>query len=148
MGVTITSEENKIENIIMGCYGIGITRIVAAAIEQNHDKDGIVWPTPISPFDICIVPIGLSRSTAVAKAAEEIYTSLADIGLDVLLDDRNERPGVMFAEMDLIGIPHRLVISERGLQTGTVEYRNRASGKDTNYLLSDLTETLKTIRIL
>jgi len=148
MGATILDESGESTSIYMGCYGIGITRIVAAAIEQNHDKDGIIWPTPISPFDICIVPIGLSRSAVVAKAAEKIYMSLTDIGLDVLLDDRNERPGVMFAEMDLIGIPHRLVISERGLQNGTVEYRNRASGKDTNYLLSDITETLQAIRIL
>ncbi len=148
MNATILDESGESTPIYMGCYGIGITRIVAAAIEQNHDRDGIVWPAPISPFDICIVPIGLKRSQSVAKATEEIYISLTDIGLDVLLDDRNERPGVMFAEMDLIGIPHRLVISERSLQNGTVEYRDRNSGKNTDYLLSDLTETLKTIKMM
>jgi prolyl-tRNA synthetase len=109
----------------MGCYGIGITRIVAAAIEQNHDERGIMWPQPIAPFDIAIVPIGLGKSAAVREAAEQLHDELTAAGLDVLLDDRDERPGVMFADMELIGIPHRVVIGERGLKQNQIEYQSR-----------------------
>ena len=109
----------------MGCYGIGITRIAAAAIEQNHDERGIVFPRPIAPFEVCLVPIGFHKSAAVREAAEKLYAELAAAGIDVLLEDRDERPGVLFADMDLLGIPHRLVISERGLATGTIEYKGR-----------------------
>ena len=109
----------------MGCYGIGITRIAAAAIEQGNDERGIVFPRPIAPFEACLVPIGFHKSAAVRAAAEKMYAELAAAGIDVLLEDREERPGVLFADMDLIGIPHRLVISERGLVAGTVEYKGR-----------------------
>ncbi|MFQ5934983.1 MAG: His/Gly/Thr/Pro-type tRNA ligase C-terminal domain-containing protein, partial [Acidiferrobacterales bacterium] len=109
----------------MGCYGIGVTRIVAAAIEQNHDVHGIIWPEPIAPFQVCLVPIGMHKSEAVARAADELYEALNNAGFEVLFDDRDERPGVMFADMDLIGIPHRLVIGERGLRAGTVEHKVR-----------------------
>ena len=142
MDATVLDENGKDNVLYMGCYGIGITRIVAAAIEQNHDKNGIIWPGPIAPFDLCIVPIGLDKSKAVADTAKDLYQQLLDAGFEVLLDDRNERPGVMFAEMDLIGIPHRLVISERGLKNGAVEYRNRRTGNSTDYPLPDLVETL------
>lgn len=142
MDATVLDENGKANVLYMGCYGIGITRIVAAAIEQNHDKNGIIWPGPIAPFDLCIVPIGLDKSTAVADTAKDLYQQLIDAGFEVLLDDRNERPGVMFAEMDLIGIPHRLVISERGLKNGTIEYRNRGTGNSADYPLPDLVETL------
>ena len=109
----------------MGCYGIGITRIVAAAIEQNHDERGIVWPQPIAPFDVAIVPIGIGKSDAVRAAAEKLHDELTAMGLDVLLDDRDERPGVMFADMELTGIPHRVVIGERSLKQNQLEYQGR-----------------------
>jgi len=109
----------------MGCYGIGVSRVVAAAIEQNHDDGGIIWPVTIAPFQVCIVPIGFHKSEAVARACESLYESLQKAGLDVLLDDRNERPGAMFADMDLIGIPYRLVIGDRGLKNKLVEYKSR-----------------------
>ena len=109
----------------MGCYGLGITRIVAAAIEQNHDERGIVWPQPIAPFDVAIVPIGIGKSDAVRAAAEKLHDELTAMGLDVLLDDRDERPGVMFADMELTGIPHRVVIGERSLKQNQLEYQGR-----------------------
>ena len=109
----------------MGCYGIGITRIAAAAIEQNHDERGIAFPRPIAPFEVCLVPIGFHKSAAVREAAEGLYTELIAAGIDVVLEDRDERPGVLFADMDLLGIPHRLVLSARGLAAGTIEYKGR-----------------------
>ncbi|MSQ64377.1 MAG: proline--tRNA ligase, partial [Betaproteobacteria bacterium] len=116
----------------MGCYGIGITRIAAAAIEQNHDERGIVFPRPIAPFEACLVPIGFHKSPAVREAAEKLYVELLAAGIDVLLDDRDERPGVLFADMDLLGIPHRLVLSERGLAAGTIEYKGRSQAAAEN----------------
>ncbi len=109
----------------MGCYGIGITRIVGAAIEQNHDDNGIIWPAPLAPFDVVLVPINLQRSDAVREAAEALYSELQKMGLEVLFDDRDVRPGVKFADAELIGIPHRLVVSERNLASGELEYRHR-----------------------
>ena len=109
----------------MGCYGIGVTRIVAAAIEQNFDERGIAFPLPMAPFSVCIVPIGYHKAPAVREAADKLYQELSAIGVDVLLEDREARPGVLFADMDLIGVPHRLVLSERGLAAGTVEYKGR-----------------------
>jgi prolyl-tRNA synthetase len=109
----------------MGCYGIGVTRIVAAAIEQNHDERGIAWPRPIAPFDVAIVPIGIGKSDAVRAAAEKLHDELTALGLDVLLDDRDERPGVMFADMELTGMPHRVVIGDRGLKQNQLEYQGR-----------------------
>jgi prolyl-tRNA synthetase len=109
----------------MGCYGIGVTRIVGAAIEQNHDERGIVFPEPIAPFHAVIVPIGYAKSTAVREAADALYRELSEAGVEVLLDDRDERPGVLFADAELIGVPHRVVIGERGLKEGVVEYQAR-----------------------
>ena len=109
----------------MGCYGIGITRIVAAAIEQNHDERGILWPQPIAPFELAVVPIGMAKSAAVREATEKLYTELSAAGIEVLLDDRDGRPGVMFADMELLGIPHRVVIGERGLKNDQIEYQGR-----------------------
>ena len=116
----------------MGCYGIGITRIAAAAIEQNHDERGIVFPRPIAPFEACLVPIGFHKSPAVREAAEKLYAELQAAGIDMLLEDRDERPGVLFADMDLLGIPHRLVLSERGLAAGTIEYKGRRQAEPEN----------------
>jgi len=115
----------------MGCYGIGVTRIVAAAIEQNHDPRGIVFPRAMAPFEACVVSIGYHKSAAVREAAERVYAELAAAGVDVLLEDRDERPGVLFADMDLIGVPHRLVISERGLAADQAEYKGRRDAAPT-----------------
>jgi len=140
--------EGRSQPFYMGCYGIGITRIVAAAIEQSHDDNGIIWPAPLAPFDVCIVPIGRKKSQQVADSVEALYADLVDAGFSVLLDDRDERPGVMFSEMDLIGIPHRIVVGERGLAKGTVEYRNRTTGESADYALDAFVTTLKTISSL
>ncbi len=130
----------------MGCYGIGVSRIVAAAIEQNHDDKGIIWPDAIAPFEVVIIPIGARKSEKVEKSAETLYNLLSEAGMDVLLDDRDERPGVMFAEADLIGIPHRLVVGERGVQNGIVEYKPRRSGEQQELPLDDVMGALTAIR--
>lgn len=118
-------ESGKTQYMEMGCYGIGISRIVAAAIEQNHDEHGIIFPVAIAPFQLVIVPIGLQKSTQVKDAVEKLYQQFSDARIEVLLDDRDERPGVMFADMELMGIPHRIVIGERGLKQSTIEYQER-----------------------
>jgi prolyl-tRNA synthetase len=125
LGATVQDGEGKDRAMMMGCYGIGITRIVGAAIEQNHDDNGIIWPAPLAPFDVVLVPINMHRSDTVRDAAEALYQELGDAGLEVLFDDRDVRPGVKFADAELIGIPHRLVVSERGLEAGQLEYRHR-----------------------
>ncbi len=125
LGATVLDETGKPIVMPMGCYGIGVSRIVAAAIEQNHDDHGIIWPEAIAPFDLALVPIGYHRSARVKNAADRLYAELTAAGLEVLLDDRDERPGVIFADMDLIGIPHRLVVGDKGLAKGTVEYKVR-----------------------
>ncbi len=125
MNLTILTEAGKSAHPLMGCYGIGVTRVVAAAIEQNHDEAGIIWPEPMAPFHVAITPIQMHKSYRVCEYAEKLYQQLLDAGVEVLFDDRKERPGVMFSTMDLIGIPHRIVIGERGLDEGTVEYKNR-----------------------
>lgn len=126
MGATVQDKDGKDIPMLMGCYGIGVTRIVGAAIEQNHDDNGIIWPAPIAPFDVVLVPINLQRSDTVREAAEALYAELQDKGFDVLYDDRDVRPGVKFADAELIGVPHRLVISERGLAAGELEHRHRS----------------------
>ena len=125
MNATVLDENGKAAILEMGCYGIGVSRIVAAAIEQNYDDRGILWPTAIAPFEVAIVTLNAHKSPDVMAAAEKLYEQLKQAGFDVLLDDRNERPGVKFADMELIGIPHRLVVSDRGLAAGTLEYKGR-----------------------
>ena len=132
MGATVQDPDGKNQAMSMGCYGIGITRIVGAAIEQNHDENGIIWPGPLAPFDVVLVPINLQRSDAVREAAEALYAELTEQGFDVLFDDRDARPGVKFADAELIGIPHRLVISERNLAAGELEYRHRRDSESRN----------------
>ncbi len=129
MKAVYLDEKGASQPMEMGCYGIGVTRIVAAAIEQNHDERGIVFPAPIAPFEVALVPIGYHKSAAVREAADRLYGELAAAGIDVLMDDRDERPGVLFADMDLIGIPHRVVLSERGLAAGNIEYKGRRDAK-------------------
>jgi prolyl-tRNA synthetase len=125
MSATVQDQDGKDAAMAMGCYGIGVTRIVGAAIEQNHDDKGIIWPEPIAPFDVVLIPINMHRSEPLRIAAESLYAELQSMGLSVLFDDRDARPGVKFADAELIGIPHRLVISDRGLESGELEYRHR-----------------------
>lgn len=127
MNATCLDGNGKAATMPMGCYGIGITRIVAAAIEQNHDDRGIIWPANMAPFDVVITPVGYHKSELVQESCDTLYQQLLDIGIDVLLDDRKERPGIMFADADLIGIPHRIVIGEKSLANSQFEYRYRST---------------------
>ena len=140
MNLTFLDESGKPQLMEMGCYGIGVTRIVAAAIEQNHDERGIIFPRTMAPFDVAIVPIGLGKSALVKETTEKLHDALQAAGAAVLLDDRDERPGVMFADMELIGVPHRVVIGERGLKQGTVEYQGRRDKAGQNIALRDAAE--------
>ena len=140
---TFLDENGQSQVMEMGCYGIGVSRIVGAAIEQNHDDRGIIFPTAIAPFAVCIVPMGYAKSEAVKAAADALYAELTAAGVDVLLDDRNERPGVMFAEMELIGIPHRIVVGERGLAEGKVEYKGRTDSETTMVPLAEIGAYMK-----
>ena len=137
MGATYLDAEGGSHVVQMGCYGIGVTRVVAAAIEQNHDERGIVWPAAMAPFTVAIAPIGYDRSEIVRKEADRLHEALAAAGVDVLLDDRAERPGVMFADLELIDIPHRITIGERGLKEGVVEYQGRGDAAATKVPVAD-----------
>jgi len=137
MGTVVLDQDGKERIPLMGCYGIGVSRIVAAAIEQNHDEHGIVWPAPMSPFDVTLLMLNPKNSEQVTAAAESLYLELSRAGFDVLLDDRDARPGVKFAEADLLGIPHRIVIGERGVREGTVEYKRRRDGAEEKVALTD-----------
>ncbi len=130
MNAVVLGEDGKSHVMPMGCYGIGVSRIVAAAIEQNHDEHGIQWPEPLAPFQVAILPMNAKKSHRVREAAEKLYESFSAAGVEVLLDDRNLRPGVMFNDMELIGIPHRVVIGERGLDDGVLEYRRRTASEN------------------
>jgi len=144
MKATFLDESGNSRPFEMGCYGMGITRIVAAAIEQNHDEHGIVFPQPIAPFHVALVPIGYGKSAAVRDAADSIYRVLTEAGFEVLLDDRDERPGVMFADMELIGIPHRIVVGERSLKDGLIEYQGRVDKETQKVPLGDPLAPLRT----
>jgi prolyl-tRNA synthetase len=143
LGATVQDGDGKDRVMMMGCYGIGITRIVGAAIEQNHDDNGIIWPAPLAPFDVVLVPINMHRSDTVREAAEALYKELTDAGLEVLFDDRDVRPGVKFADAELIGIPHRLVVSDRGLEAGELEYRHRRDEESRNLNREEALNLLK-----
>lgn len=143
MKATVQAPDGTNRAMEMGCYGIGITRIVGAAIEQNHDDNGIIWPGPLAPFDVVLVPINMHRSEAVREAAEALYVELSEAGLDVLLDDRDARPGVKFADAELIGIPHRVVIGDRGLAKGELEYRHRKETESRDLKREEVLELLK-----
>ncbi|MCW9710789.1 proline--tRNA ligase [Avibacterium sp. 21-586] len=130
MKATVQGEDGRPQTMIMGCYGIGVSRVVAAAIEQSHDERGIIWPTDaIAPFTVAIVPMNMHKSETVQEFAENLYRTLSAEGIEVIFDDRKERPGVMFADMELIGVPHMLVIGEKNLQNGEIEYKNRRTGE-------------------
>jgi prolyl-tRNA synthetase len=136
-------ENGKSQIMEMGCYGIGVSRIVGAAIEQGNDDKGIILPPAIAPFEVCLVPMGYHKSEAVKAAADQLYGELKAAGVDVVLDDRNERPGVMFADMELIGIPHRVVIGERGLKEGLLEYKGRRDAEPTMIAQADALSVIK-----
>ncbi|HYQ92387.1 MAG TPA: proline--tRNA ligase, partial [Candidatus Competibacteraceae bacterium] len=131
MNATVVDENGYTRPIMMGCYGIGVSRIVAAAIEQHHDERGIIWPAPMAPFQVALLPLNAQRSQRLRAAATTLYQELQAAGIEVLLDDRDVRPGVMFADMELIGIPHRLVLSERNLDSDQVEYKGRWDNEST-----------------
>ncbi len=137
MKALVLDEAGRETALYMGCYGIGVTRIVAAAIEQNHDERGIIWPQPIAPFQIVLVPLNLQKSDRVRAATDRLYAELTAAGIEVLLDDRDARPGVKFADAELLGIPHRLVVAERGLEAGRLEYRHRRESASTEFPIEE-----------
>ena len=143
MNATFLAEDGKPRHFEMGCYGIGITRLPAAAIEQNHDDKGIIWPDALAPFTVVVCPIGPDRSPEVKAAAEALYAELLQAGVDVMLDDRGERPGAMFADWELIGVPHRVTIGDRGLKEGQVEYQHRRDTEPTKVALGEVAKWIK-----
>ena len=145
MNLSFLDENGKSRLMEMGCYGIGVSRVVAAAIEQGHDERGIVFPRALAPFELALVPIGMRKSAQVRDAVEGLYRELSAAGIDVLLDDRDERPGVMFADMELIGVPHRVVVGERGLKGGNVEYQGRRDAQARPVALQDAVKSLRSL---
>jgi prolyl-tRNA synthetase len=143
MNAVVLTREGKESSMLMGCYGIGVSRIVAAAIEQNHDQHGIIWPEPMCPFSVILLSLNAKKSAEVETAAEELYEQLQQAGIEVLMDDRDTRPGVKFADADLIGIPHRLVVGERGLKDGLIEYRHRATGAEEKIAIDSAIDFLR-----
>ena len=137
------NEQGKEQVMEMGCYGIGVTRIVGAAIEQGHDEKGIVFPAAIAPFEVVIAPMGYAKSAAVREAADRLHDELVAAGVDAILDDRDERPGAMFADWELIGVPHRLVVGERGLKEGKIEYKGRRDADATLVPASEVAAFLR-----
>lgn len=140
---TVLDDKGKATVMSMGCYGIGVSRVVASAIEQNHDDKGIIWPEAIAPFQVVIIPINMHKSDILKPVAEKLYNDLQALGIDVLLDDRKERPGIMFADMELIGIPHRIVLGDRSLEKGLVEYKARADKDNTDIELDNIVDVIK-----
>ncbi|EDY87462.1 prolyl-tRNA synthetase [gamma proteobacterium HTCC5015] len=145
MGATVLDENGKDSVMTMGCYGIGVTRVIAAAIEQNHDNKGIVWPDNIAPFKLAIVPLNQNKSERVRDYAEELYRQCQSKGIDVVLDDRDARPGVKFADIELVGIPHRIVVGDRGLDNGALEYKGRGDADSRDIPLDQLDELLQSL---
>jgi prolyl-tRNA synthetase len=142
LNAVVLGEDGKSHVMPMGCYGIGVSRIVAAAIEQNHDDKGICWPEPLAPFQVAVLPMNARKSHRVREVAEALYAELLTAGVEVLLDDRDIRPGVMFNDMELIGIPHRVVIGERGIDSGELEYRYRTDPENTTIPLATAAQTI------
>ena len=143
MSARVLDESGRNVTMTMGCYGIGISRIVAAAIEQNHDQSGIIWPASIAPFQLAIIPLNMHKSPEVSRCAEELYQALSNAGVEVLMDDRNERPGVKFADMELIGIPHRIVVGDRALADNVIEYQGRRDAASQLIPRDDILDFLK-----
>ncbi len=143
LNATYLDEQGKPQLMEMGCYGIGVTRILGAAIEQNHDERGIIWPDAMAPFEVVVCPIGYDRSAEVKEAADRLHDELQALGIDVMLDNRGERPGAMFADWELVGVPHRVVISDRGLKAGELEYQGRRDAQATTVGTNDVLALLK-----
>ncbi|GMU67875.1 MAG: proline--tRNA ligase [Steroidobacteraceae bacterium] len=137
MNCTVLDEASRPTALYMGCYGIGVTRVVAAAIEQNHDEHGIIWPEPIAPFQVVLVPLNIAKSQRVRETADRLYDEFTSAGLEVLLDDRDARPGAKFADAELLGIPHRIVVGDRGLEAGRLEYRQRRATANEEFAADD-----------
>jgi prolyl-tRNA synthetase len=142
MNATVLDDNGKAQNMHMGCYGIGVTRVVAAAIEQNNDENGIIWPKNLAPFDIALVPLNYDKSDDVKTTTDQLYNELIAAGVDVFLDDRKERPGVKFADMELMGMPHRVVISDRGIKAGTFEYKGRTDAEKQDISIENVCDNL------
>jgi len=143
MKATFLDENGKPQPFVMGCYGIGVTRLLGAAIEQNHDERGIIWPESMAPFSVVLCPIGYDRSADVRAAADKVHEDMVALGIDVVLDDRGERPGAMFADWELIGVPHRVVLSDRGLKAGTVEVQGRRETAAATVALGEVVSLMK-----
>ncbi|MBV9697178.1 MAG: proline--tRNA ligase, partial [Gammaproteobacteria bacterium] len=137
LGAVVLDESGTEVPLLMGCYGIGVTRVVAAAIEQNHDDRGIIWPEALAPFQVILVPLNLQKSARVREVTEALYAQLQAAGIEVLCDDRDARPGVKFADAELLGIPHRVVVAERGLEAGRLEYRHRRDTASSEFPLAE-----------
>jgi len=143
MDAKVLTEEGKEQTMIMGCYGIGVSRIVASAIEQNHDDNGIIWPESIAPFQVAIVPVNAHKSDSVRRVSEELYAELQSAGYEVLLMDIDKgRLGAMLADVELMGIPHRLVVGDRGVEAGTVEYKGRRDKESADIPRAQLSDFL------
>ena len=143
MQASVLDADGRAQVMTMGCYGIGVSRVVAAAIEQSHDQQGIVWPDSIAPFHVALLPMKIAKSQRVKEAVDRLYAEMTEAGIEVLLDDRDVRPGVMFADMELIGIPHRVVVGERSLDQGEVEYRGRTDSENSMIGLERIVPLLK-----
>ncbi|MCG9696164.1 proline--tRNA ligase [Shewanella sp. Isolate11] len=146
MGANVLDENGKSKTLLMGCYGVGVSRIVAAAIEQNHDDRGIIWPDAIAPFKVGILPMNMHKSHRVKDMAEQLYQDLNDAGIEVMFDDRKERPGVMFADMELIGLPHVIVIGDRNIDNGVFEYKNRRTGEKQDIPFDEIIDFIKSAK--
>jgi prolyl-tRNA synthetase len=145
MDASVLADNGKAEVMMMGCYGIGISRVVASAIEQNHDDNGIIWPTALAPFKVAIIPMNMHKSERVKEAANTLYAELENAGIDVIFDDRKERAGVMFANMELIGIPYRIVIGERSLDKGLFEFKGRTDQQAKEIPITDMVDYIKAL---
>jgi prolyl-tRNA synthetase len=143
MQATVLDEQGKAAIMYMGCYGIGVTRVIAAAIEQNHDERGIIWPEPLAPFTVSLIPINLHKSERVRATTEQLYATLTAAGIDVVCDDRDLRPGVKFVDDELIGVPHRFTIGEKSLDRGMLEYRARRATENVEVPIADAVAFLR-----
>jgi len=143
MNATVLDEQGQAVTMFMGCYGIGVTRVVAAAIEQNHDEHGIIWPDPIAPFHVSLIPINLQKSARVREVAERLYVELQAAGIEVLFDDRDARPGVKFADDELLGVPQRVVVGDKGLERGVLEFKQRGGGPATDVPIESAVQFLR-----
>jgi prolyl-tRNA synthetase len=144
MKANVINEGGKSQTLIMRCYGIGISRAVAAAVEQNHDDKGIIWPENLAPFQVALCPMNMHKSERLRVAANKLYQDLKDAGIDVLFDDRKVRAGFMFSDMELIGVPHRIVLGDRGLDSNTAEYRARTDSENQDIALDSIVDFIKT----